>query len=433
MRRDTWLAGLVGVIVGSWLTLIAVQLEEHGFGAVMYGSGAVADGIPLQGAPKEKAAPPKTEPDKASEADQTTKAAANVEPSPQQTSSDAKQAEQTSVKPAGAKPATSDSSGIDATTAAADTRPSQPADTPSVKAEDSAKTPGTTPTSESDAAAKAAIASAKDKDDASTKPIAGAPEAKAPQATAADKAVQPSSAEMPKAPVTGVAQAEATSKPVPGEAPAKQASAEKTAADQAPADHANARTAPSPDMPADDIDREIAGPTHAPTPQAKPAETALSEITRPDIDPAAKSVELVRPLADNAGVLSLAGKSVQLSGVIPTDVDRTCTGPNGKSWPCGTVARTAFRMYLRGRTIDCDLPSPSWQGTVTGACRYVRIDLSEWLVRFGWAEPEAGSSFASLAEEARQQKRGIYGDDPRQVGRSTLAPAPVKEDPLNPI
>jgi len=70
---------------------------------------------------------------------------------------------------------------------------------------------------------------------------------------------------------------------------------------------------------------------------------------------------------------------------------------------------------------------------VTGHCRYVRIDLSEWLVRFGWAEPEAGSSLEAVAEQAKQQKRGIYGDDPRKGRKSTLAPAPAKEDPLNPI
>jgi len=148
---------------------------------------------------------------------------------------------------------------------------------------------------------------------------------------------------------------------------------------------------------------------------------------------ATKPVELIHPFSDRAGVLTLGDRSVQLSGIIPTDVGRMCTGSGGSSWPCGTAARTAFRMYLRGRTVDCDLPSETWQGTVTASCRYVRVDLSEWLVRFGWAEPEPGSPLAAIAEQAKQQKRGIYGDDPRKGHKSTLAPAPAKEDPLNPI
>ncbi|MFT4182467.1 MAG: thermonuclease family protein [Rhizobium sp.] len=153
----------------------------------------------------------------------------------------------------------------------------------------------------------------------------------------------------------------------------------------------------------------------------------------PKPDAATKPVQLAHPSSDRAGVLTLGDRSVQLSGIIPTDVGRMCAGSDGTNWPCGTAARTAFRMYLRGRTIDCDLPSETWQGTATASCRYVRVDLSEWLVRFGWVEPEPGSPLAAVAEQAKEQKRGIYGDDPRKGHKSTLAPAPAKEDPLNPI
>lgn len=176
----------------------------------------------------------------------------------------------------------------------------------------------------------------------------------------------------------------------------------------------------------------------APTPVQQPASQAAPGDTQkagdsPTPPEATKPVELIHPFSDRAGVLTLGNRSVQLSGIIPTDVGRMCTGSDGSSWPCGTAARTAFRMYLRGRTVDCDLPSETWQGTVTASCRYVRVDLSEWLVRFGWAEPEPGSPLAAVAEQAKQQKRGIYGDDPRKGHKSTLAPAPAKEDPLNPI
>jgi endonuclease YncB( thermonuclease family) len=220
-----------------------------------------------------------------------------------------------------------------------------------------------------------------------------------------------------------------TSKPA-GAAPA---SPQPAATDQAKAD-------PAPDnrIPADQIDRELAASAHRTlppqTPPAKPQseQTSLDPAQKPQ-EQAAPSIELVRPFSDQAGILTIAGKSVRLVGIIPTDVDRMCTGPSGKSWPCGQAARTAFRMYLRGRSIDCDLPSATWQGTVTGACRYVRIDLSAWLVRFGWAEPEPGSPLAALVEEAKEKKRGIYGDDPRKNGKSTLGPALPKEDPLNPI
>jgi endonuclease YncB( thermonuclease family) len=90
-------------------------------------------------------------------------------------------------------------------------------------------------------------------------------------------------------------------------------------------------------------------------------------------------------------------------------------------------------MYLRGRTVTCDLAGEEWQGAVIASCRYVKTDLSQWLVQNGWAEAEAGSPLSQAEEQARADRRGIFGDDPRKDGPSTLGPAPRREDPLNPI
>jgi hypothetical protein len=146
-----------------------------------------------------------------------------------------------------------------------------------------------------------------------------------------------------------------------------------------------------------------------------------------------KPVDLANPLAERAGVLAFGNRMLQLTGIAPTDPSRICTGPNGKEWPCGTVARTAFRSFLRGRDVTCDLPDEAWKGMLTTQCRYVRVDLSQWLVQNGWAEAANGSALGPTAEEARKAGRGIYGDGPKRDGPSTLAPTPKLEDPLNPI
>jgi endonuclease YncB( thermonuclease family) len=167
-----------------------------------------------------------------------------------------------------------------------------------------------------------------------------------------------------------------------------------------------------------------ATPPPAQSGEAKPADTKTIPL---------KSVDLGRITAESAGLLVIGDKKLQLAGVVPTDPNKTCTGPSGKEWPCGTIARTALRAFLRSRAITCDLPSAEWQGTVTATCRFVKTDLSDWLARNGWAEPEAGSPLAAAGDEARKDNRGIYGDDPRKDRASTLAPPPVQEDPLNPI
>lgn len=144
-------------------------------------------------------------------------------------------------------------------------------------------------------------------------------------------------------------------------------------------------------------------------------------------------VDVANPFAERAGVLTVGERKLQLAGIAPTDPAKTCANARGEQWPCGMVARTALRAFLRGRTLTCDLPGADWQGTVTARCRYVKLDISQWLVQNGWAEPEAGSPFAGMNDEARNARRGIYGDGPRKDGPSTLAPTPPKEDPLNPI
>ncbi|AYG65136.1 MULTISPECIES: thermonuclease family protein [unclassified Rhizobium] len=359
MRRNLWLAGAVGAVVGSWLTLVAVQIGEHGFALPGRGGGATtAESKPVATAPTDAARADAKAVEMAKQDDTASSKSQPKSLSTVQVASSTQEA--TNEKTT--QPAT-----------ASDSSPELPA-----------------------IAAAASPASATD-----------------------------DTAKMPASDVAKDVDIAAAQKPVPANA-----TPDKAAADPIPDNR----------IPADQIDREMSAAAHRTLPpQLQQQAQPKPESQQTSLDPASKpqgqttTIELVRPFADQVGILTLGGRSVQLSGIIPTDVGRMCTGPSGDSWPCGQAARTAFRMYLRGRSIDCDVPDPAWKGMVKGECRYVRVDLSAWLVRFGWADPEPGSPLASLVDEARQKKRGIYGDDPRKNGKSTLAPPPAKEDPLNPI
>jgi endonuclease YncB( thermonuclease family) len=138
------------------------------------------------------------------------------------------------------------------------------------------------------------------------------------------------------------------------------------------------------------------------------AETAAGQTARP-----AKAIELVRPMVENAGILSFGGRRLQLAGIVPTPVDRIC-GPSGRQWPCGMMAKTALRLLLRNRSVSCDLEPAEWKETITTACRLGTEDLGLWLAENGWAEAAAGSPLAAAAEKARQAGKGLYGDDPRR-------------------
>ncbi|KAA0699419.1 hypothetical protein DTW90_08490 [Neorhizobium sp. P12A] len=167
--------------------------------------------------------------------------------------------------------------------------------------------------------------------------------------------------------------------------------------------------------------------------QTQPAAPEGPAAPAPQNATPGKTVQLVRPFSNRAGELTIGGRKIQLQGVLPTDPGRICVDDSGKTWPCGATARTALRMFLRGRTVDCDMPESAGQTDTVASCRYAKTDLSDWLVRNGWAEPAPGASLSDANQEARDQKRGIYGSDPRKGAKSTLAPAPPVEDPLNPI
>ncbi|NKL00197.1 thermonuclease family protein [Rhizobium leguminosarum bv. viciae] len=153
---------------------------------------------------------------------------------------------------------------------------------------------------------------------------------------------------------------------------------------------------------------DAAAPQPADTQQR--AETPAGETASPA---AKKAVELARPMVENAGILSFGERRLQLAGILPTPVERTC-GPVGRQWPCGMMAKTALRLLLRNRSVSCDLETVEWKETVTTACRLGTEDLGAWLAENGWAEAAVGSPLTEIAETARQAGKGLHGDDRRR-------------------
>ncbi len=150
--------------------------------------------------------------------------------------------------------------------------------------------------------------------------------------------------------------------------------------------------------------------------------TPLSQIVaRPEPLPTV----LRHPVALSAGLIQFGGRFLQLDGVLPQKVDRVC-GDAGKTWPCGVIARTALRNFIRSRALLCNAPKNGWQGTLTTTCRLNNADPAAWLAESGWAEVPAGSPLAGKVEAAREARLGFFGDDPRTFD-TTTAPA---ETPL---
>lgn len=144
-----------------------------------------------------------------------------------------------------------------------------------------------------------------------------------------------------------------------------------------------------------------------------------------------KPVLIPRPNTVNAGTLTSGKRTMILTGLVPTDIERQCPDASGQQWPCGVVARTSLRLFLRNRSVNCDLAGEEGAGEegtgeVATTCRLGERDIGEWLVENGWAEAEKGSAFEKLGQEAKAARRGLYGDDPRR------ATTPVTTDTTEP-
>ena len=134
-----------------------------------------------------------------------------------------------------------------------------------------------------------------------------------------------------------------------------------------------------------------------------------------------KQTLLYHPIADAAGVLDVAKHHITLAGIEPVGKDETCSKSDGGTWPCGLVARTAFRSWLRGRALTCDVPAAP--GSVTASCTVGSDDPALWLAENGWAK-SSDPRYRDAARKAREEKRGMFGDPPKAYSSMPALPAP---------
>ena len=117
---------------------------------------------------------------------------------------------------------------------------------------------------------------------------------------------------------------------------------------------------------------------------------------------------LFNPVATAAGRIEVEGYRIVLAGIEPVPVERDCEA-DGKTVRCGMMARTAFRNWLRGRAVRCDVPDIAPGMELVSACTVAGIDIAAWLVEHGWAAPAGdGAHYAEAGQKARAGQAGLY-------------------------
>ena len=162
--------------------------------------------------------------------------------------------------------------------------------------------------------------------------------------------------------------------------------------------------------------------------QREPARQPLGELglaqpPKPEVL-ASAGTPFYRPVAVESAVFESMGHRVAIAGTESVALNETCMA-DGVSWRCGVRARTAFRLWLRGRALVCALPDDPDAATVAAQCRMGKQDAGAWLVSNGWARATPGGPYAKAGEEAQAAKKGIFGPPPDTSGlKAVPEPAP---------
>lgn len=130
-----------------------------------------------------------------------------------------------------------------------------------------------------------------------------------------------------------------------------------------------------------------------------------------------------RPLAVESAVFQSMGRTIAIAGVKSVPVDESCEH-DGVAWPCGMRARTAFRLWLRGRALVCRLPDEEREVT-PARCRLAKQDAGAWLVSNGWAFAAPDGPYVQAEEKARAAKMGMFGTPPEAPAIADVPDAPV--------
>lgn len=137
---------------------------------------------------------------------------------------------------------------------------------------------------------------------------------------------------------------------------------------------------------------------------------------RPSAPPAQMVTRRFAPVVvEDAATLMAGGLRLIQPGVAPLGPDETCRDDAGVEWSCGRRMLSALRGFVRMRPVDCDVPKDARRGRFETACRLGEADFGDVAIRQGWARALPDGPYGAAADEARRERRGLFGPAPTSV------------------
>jgi endonuclease YncB( thermonuclease family) len=109
----------------------------------------------------------------------------------------------------------------------------------------------------------------------------------------------------------------------------------------------------------------------------------------------------------------VARTKIRLLDLDAPETDQICLDRNGEFWRCGIAARDALIKWAATKQWTCHLTGQQTYNRSLASCFVDNEDVSEWMVRAGWAmSPNNGKGYSHRfdADErlAREGKNGIW-------------------------
>lgn len=136
-----------------------------------------------------------------------------------------------------------------------------------------------------------------------------------------------------------------------------------------------------------------------------------------------------RPKVIDGDTLEIGGRIIHLFGIDAPESEQTCS-IGSQAWRCGEEATFALTFEATIHWVVCNERGLDAEGLSTAVCTAGPHDLSERMVRQGWAlvDRRQTNAYLSAEEEARTAKAGVWKGSftpPWDWRRQRQAPPPA--------
>ncbi|GEC16487.1 thermonuclease family protein [Nitrobacter winogradskyi] len=116
------------------------------------------------------------------------------------------------------------------------------------------------------------------------------------------------------------------------------------------------------------------------------------------------------PRIVDGDTVEIASTKIRLFGIDAPETDQLCIDGTGQKWACGIASRDALAVFSSNRPWACSVTGEDRYGRSLASCAVASKDVSQWMVRSGWALAFVKYSDRYIADDAaaRASKAGLW-------------------------